>query len=256
MERNRFRAEVVRTANCANRIYDQHCHSYYEVLFVLEGSIKLNVEGAHILLERNSGIVIEPLKYHIVTGNNTDYHRLIIFFERDFVPLQIRQQFVENVRGNFVFYSDKLAEMFRKYTTVLERNNTVYAPLLDAILTEVIYNLAVDKQDLPDRPESKRAEKIKQIISVIDNNLDKEIHIEDIATQLYMSESAICHLFKQEMNISLKQYILQKKITYAKSLLSQGVSPGDAAIACGYKNYASFYKMFMKITGRSPGKGK
>ena len=254
MERNGFRAEVVCTANCANQIYDQHCHSYYEVLFVLEGSIMLNVEGAHILLERNSGIVIEPLKYHIVTGNNTSYHRLIILFEQDFVPLQIRQQFADNIRENFVFHSEKLTEIFRKYTMVLERKNMVYAPLLDAILTEAIYSLAVDKQGLSDCPGCKCSEKIKLIISVVDNSLDRDIKLEDIAAQLYMSESSICHLFKQEMNISLKQYILQKKITYAKSLLSQGVSPGDAAVACGYKNYASFYKMYMKITGRSPGK--
>lgn len=254
MERRYFKAEIVRAENCSDRIYDQHCHSRYEVLFVLEGSIKLNVEGAHILLEKNAGIVIEPLKYHVVTGNNTAYHRLVISFEQDFIPLQIRQRFLENIRQNYVFFSEKLAELFRKYSVVLERKNSVYAPLLDAILTEAIYSLALDERIHAENPDSRRTEKLKQIISIIDENLDKEILLEDIAARMYMSESAVCHLFKEEMNISLKQYILQKKMTYAKSLLNRGVSPGDAAVACGYKNYASFYKMFLKITGKSPAK--
>ena len=69
---------------------------------------------------------------------------------------------------------------------------------------------------------------------------------------MYMSESALCHLFKQEMKISLKQYILQKKMLNAKALLQQGMSPGAVAEACGYKNYPSFYKIFLKVTGLTP----
>lgn len=252
MQHSSLKAEIVRTPNCSNRIYDQHCHTHYEVLFVLEGSIKLNVEGAHILLEKDSGIIIEPLKYHIVTGNNTAYHRLIISFEQEFIPQQIRQRLMENIRGNFVFFSENLSEIFRKYAVVLERGDPTFSLLLNAILTEGLYALAMDEQICVESTDSKRTGKLKQIISIIDENLCREIRLENIAAQMYMSESAMCHLFKEEMNISMKQYILQKKMIYAKSLLSQGASPGEAAAACGYKNYASFYKVFLKIIGKSP----
>ncbi len=254
MQHSSFKAEIVRTSNCFDRIYDQHCHTHFEVLFVLEGSIKLNVEGAHILLEKDTGIIIEPLKYHIVTGNNTAYHRLIICFEQDFTPVEIRKQLFENIRDNYVFSTESLVQLFRKYSVVLEKGDPAYALLLDAILTESIYALATDERVHAERPDSKRTGKLKQIISIIDENLDREIHLEDIASRMYMSQSAVCHLFKEEMNISLKQYILQKKMIYAKSLLDRGMPPGEAAAACGYKNYASFYKIFLKITGNSPAK--
>lgn len=254
MSHGAFEAEVIRTANCTNRIYDQHCHSRYELLFVLKGSIRLNIEGEHILLGEGSGIVIEPLKYHIVTGNNTAYHRLVLFFEADSIPLQIRRQFLDNLQQNYVFYTENLAEHFQKYASILERKNSIFAPLLDAILTEAIYGLAADEHGHREKPDTKRTGRIKQIISIIDENLGREILLEDIASRMYMSESAVCHLFKEEMNISLKQYILQKKMTYAKSLLNRGVPPGEVALACGYKNYASFYKMFIKVTGKNPGK--
>jgi hypothetical protein len=205
MGQGAFEAEIVRTANCTARIYDQHCHSRYELLFVLKGSIRLNIEGEHILLGENSGVVIEPLKYHIVTGNNTAYHRLVLSFDADAIPLQIRDQFLRNIRDNCVFYSENIAEQFQKYASILERKNTIFAPLLDAILTEAIYSLATDDHIRTENLDTKRTGRIKQIISIIDDNLDKEISLGDIASRMYMSESSVCHLFKEEMNISLKR---------------------------------------------------
>ena len=60
-------AEIIRSEHSSDRIYDRHCHEDYGILFVLEGSIRINLEGQQVLLEENSGVVIEPLKYHIVT---------------------------------------------------------------------------------------------------------------------------------------------------------------------------------------------
>ena len=252
MNQGSFKAEVVRTENCTERIYDQHCHSRYELIFVLDGSIRINVEGEHLLLEKGTGIIVEPLKYHIITGNNTRYHRLILFFGEDFIPLQIRQKFFENINNYYIFFSNEDDSFFKKYATILERRNSIYAPLLDAILTEAIYALALDRHVREENIKDKKMDKIKQIISYIDMNLQNEIRLEDVAASVYMSESSVCHLFRDEMNTSLKRYILQKKMAYAKSLLLCGVSPGEVALSCGYKNYASFYKMFLKVTGRTP----
>lgn len=245
-------AEIVRTENSSDRIYDRHCHAHYGVLFVLDGSIRINIEGQPVLLEKNSGILIEPLKYHIVTGNNTRYHRLILSFQKEAIPEAVFQDFQTNIRRNFIFRSDALAQLFRRFAAVKETNKPEYAPLLGAILTEAIYALTYDNISVQPALESKTTEKLRRLIAYVDENLSKEICLGDAAAYMYMSESSLCHLFKQEMKISLKQYILQKKILYAKSLLQQGVPPSAAAAACGYKNYASFYKIFLKLTGMSP----
>lgn len=252
MHHSALKAEIIRTANCFEQVYDQHCHGYYEMLFVLNGSIRLNVEGRHVLLEKNAGIMMEPLTYHIVTGNNTAYDRLILYIERDFIPDIIRMQLDEKLTRNPVFASRTLAGLLRKYAAALEENDPVYAPLLDAILTEVLYALAFDDRETGRSLDSKRTEKLQQIVAMIDENLHREIGLEEIASRLYMSQSSLCHLFREEMKIPLKQYILQKKMAYARALLTEGATPGEAANACGYKNYASFYKIFLKAIGKTP----
>lgn len=245
-------AEIIRTENSSDRIYDRHCHAHYGVLFVMDGSIRISIEGQSFLLEKDSGVLIEPLKYHIVTGNNTRYHRLILSFPKEAIPDSLYSDFQAGVGKNFVFRSDAIAQLFRKFAAVWENHANAYAPLLTAILTEALYALTYENNVPEESFSGKRTEKLKRIISYVDENLNKEIHLADAAAYMYMSESSLCHLFKQEMKISLKQYILQKKMLYAKSLLQQGVSPGTAAAACGYKNYPSFYKIFLKVTGMTP----
>ena len=110
MNSSTLESKIVRTENCANRIYDQHCHPYYEVLFVIKGSVQLNIEGNTAVLYENSGIIIEPLKYHIVTGNQTDYHRLILWFEEQDVPEEMRALFASNAKISSIFTSENLTE--------------------------------------------------------------------------------------------------------------------------------------------------
>lgn len=247
-----IRTEIAKTENCANRIYDQHCHPYYEVLFVMKGSVQLNIEGSTAVLYENTGIIIEPLQYHVVTGNQTAYHRLILWFEESDIPEEIHAVFTENMRANGIFSSMKLTELFEKYITVLQMKDPMYSSLESAILTELLYALALEKRAPVRVSEDKNSHRLKAIIDYVDRNLSAEISLSNVANAVYLSESAVCHLFKESMKTSLKQYIIEKKMMYARSLLQQGMAPGAVAVACGYKNYASFYKMFCKIVKKSP----
>lgn len=252
MNRVNMKSEIARTENCANRIYDQHCHANYEVLFVMKGSVQLNIEGNVTVLYENTGIIIEPLQYHIVTGNQTDYHRLILWFEEGDIPEEIRALFIDNMRTNRVFASSELIALFKRYITAIERNSDLYHSLKDAIFIEILYALSLEERNPISLPENKTGNRLRRIIDYVDKNLAREIRLSDIASAVYLSESAVCHLFKDEMKTSIKKYIIEKKMMYAKSLLQQGMTPGAAASACGYRNYASFYKMFCKIVGKSP----
>lgn len=248
-----IKAELVRTENSARQIYDQHCHGDFEILYILSGSTQLNLEGEQILLRENTGIVVEPLKYHIVTGKNPRYHRLVLTFSPEAVPEAVYDRFLSRIRTNALFSEEEVCRIFGRLSTVLEMGDAAFEPLVQAMLTEALYALAYENTAVQPEAESKSRSKLKQITSFVDGNLHRQISLGDIAGQLFMSESSLCHLFRQEMGISLKQYILQKKMMYAKSLLQKGTAPGTAAALCGYKNYASFYKIFQKITGMTPG---
>lgn len=247
---------VYREDYCSNLLLDRHCHTYYEIIYVLKGSVNIDIEGQHILLVENSGIVIEPLRYQIISGNDCVYHRLILSFYKEKIPTEIRDIFCNNIGHNFVFRSDSLTQHCLKILQLHEEQNPVYQPLCDSIFTQLLYELAFYDAPAEFVPQTRRTERLQQIIAYIDNHLQKDISLEDVASYLGMSKSSVCHIFKDEMKTPLKQYILHKKIMYAKTLIQQGISPGKAAQACGYKNYASFYKSYLKIAGQVPCESK
>ena len=203
MQYKSFSAEIVRADHCSDRIYDQHCHTRYEILYVLKGSMHLNLEGRQLRLEEGSGVVISPLKYHVVTGNNEAYHRLIISLNSDAIAEEIFEYFQKRTEKGTVFHSLTISKLFDSFCQVLEQYDDTFAPLLQAILTQVVYALTFENASVPESEIDKNTQRLQQIITYIENNLDKELILSDLAQQLYLSESSLCHLFRQEMKISL-----------------------------------------------------
>jgi methylphosphotriester-DNA--protein-cysteine methyltransferase len=73
---------------------------------------------------------------------------------------------------------------------------------------------------------------------------------------LSVAASSVCHLFCEQMKISPKQYILQKKLALAGKLIHDGVPPTIAAIRIGYDNYSDFYRMYVKHFKKMPSQYK
>lgn len=236
------------------QLYQPHCNNCYEILFVLKGSVRFDLEGERIILKENSAIVLAPMLYQIVSGNDDAYHRVILFFDLSSVSPDLRDAFVRRVGKRYVFSSQEMTQLFHKFTEAIEKEDPRYNALKDALFTIITHNIAFDDTIGKNSLINTKTAKLRQVIDYLDKNIASEIRIGHIADRLHISQSAVYRMFKEEMRISLKQYILQKKMIYAETLLRQGASPGEAAQASGYRNYASFYKVFLKVTGKTPGK--
>ena len=70
--------------------------------------------------------------------------------------------------------------------------------------------------------------------------------LDDLAAYTSRSKSSFCHLFEARMNITPKQYILQKKLALASKLIDEGVPRTAAAMRVGYDNYSNFYRLYHK----------
>ena len=62
-----------------------------------------------------------------------------------------------------------------------------------------------------------------------------------------MSVSTFTQSFKRDMNISVYQYILRKKLILARQRIHEGESATAAAMSCGFNDYSSFYKQYKKM---------
>jgi AraC family transcriptional regulator len=92
-----------------------------------------------------------------------------------------------------------------------------------------------------------------QVLEYINEHLDRDIKLVDLAQLLGMSQFHFSHLFKQSLGIAPYQYLLQQRIERAKQLLKQTErSIMEIALECGFNSHSHLSKQFRQLTGMTP----
>ena len=99
--------------------------------------------------------------------------------------------------------------------------------------------------------EDKNITLIFEIIQYIDTHIRNKLSLSELSTELHFSTYYLCHSFKKYTNISLKKYILDKKMELAKQLLPL-YSVTEVSEKIGFNTYSSFFRVFKKQFGVSP----
>ncbi len=94
---------------------------------------------------------------------------------------------------------------------------------------------------------------LRQVLDYINDSLDQDIKLADLAALLNLSQFHFSHLFKQSLGIAPYQYLLQQRIERAKQLLKQtDQSIMDIALMCGFNSHSHLSKQFRQFTGVTP----
>ncbi|SHG45242.1 AraC family transcriptional regulator [Ornithinibacillus halophilus] len=94
-------------------------------------------------------------------------------------------------------------------------------------------------------------------IDHIENNLDRDLSIAEIADIAYMSKFHFQRLFNMLTGYTVSEYIRNRRITVAaQELVNSNAKVIDVALKYGYESPESFAKAFRKIHGVSPSTAK
>ncbi|MBF2075215.1 MAG: helix-turn-helix transcriptional regulator [Synechococcales cyanobacterium C42_A2020_086] len=92
-----------------------------------------------------------------------------------------------------------------------------------------------------------------QVLDFIQEHLEQEIKLADLAALVGVSPFHFSHLFKQTTGFSPYQYLLQQRIERAKQLLKQtNYSIMEIALLCGFNSHSHLSKQFRQRMGMSP----
>lgn len=86
----------------------------------------------------------------------------------------------------------------------------------------------------------------------IDDNYHEDINLEQVAQQAFLSRFHFHRLFKQVYQRTPHQYITQKRLDKAKSLLSENKAVSDVCNEVGFESIGSFTALFKKEMGFPP----
>lgn len=94
---------------------------------------------------------------------------------------------------------------------------------------------------------------VKMAKIYIENNYHKNISLNEIADYLHFGASYVSRVFKEKTGITLKKYIINKKLLYAQKQLANTQKPiNQIAHEMGYEDYSYFSRLFKKEYGVTP----
>lgn len=96
-------------------------------------------------------------------------------------------------------------------------------------------------------------DKLQYTLDYIENNIDKDITLENIAKNVAISKYYFHRIFKNIFGISATEYIRKRRLSIAaKSLLGSNLRVIDVAFDAKYSSQEAFTRSFKKMFGFSP----
>ena len=125
--------------------------------------------------------------------------------------------------------------------------------LNNALLAHLLKNYCTVRHSLKNFSDGLPPYKLKQAINYINDNLDQQIKLADIAKLLNISQYYFCRLFHNSMEISPYKYVIQQRIAKAKHLIKNNKLPlADIAYKCGFSSQSQMTQHFRKHVGVTP----
>jgi len=101
--------------------------------------------------------------------------------------------------------------------------------------------------------QSSSAQLIEGVIAYVDTHVHEALRIDTMAEQCALSPRRFTDLFKSETGSTFNAYLTRKRIEFACRRLEE---TGHILYAChesGFNDPGYFYRVFKKVTGRTPG---
>lgn len=125
--------------------------------------------------------------------------------------------------------------------------------LITALSAHLIRHYCATQPNIPLYAGGLPRYQLKRAIAYINEHLDQDINLAEIAQAVGMSRYYFIRLFKQSMGVTPYKYLNQQRVEQAKRLLKQReIAIADIALRCGFANQSHFTKHFRQITGTTP----
>lgn len=244
-----------------------HQHEYYEFYFFLEGDVSYQVGGQVYPLQFGDYLLIPPGVPHcpVFHSQEMSYRRFILWISESYYQELCRLSpdfsygfdYVKRV-NTYCFHPDFLTRQTiqGKLIDLLEEKSSEkpFAGLSLSLLSAsfLLYINRLVYEHLHQVSSSYENVLYLNLCDYINNHLSDDLSLDRLADFFYVSKYHISHLFKNNMGISLHQYIVKKRLQASKNGILSGIPLKNVIYQYGFHDYTSFYRAFKKEFGVSP----
>jgi YesN/AraC family two-component response regulator len=182
-------------------------------------------------------------------------------YKLDNIEATISKLFIEIIKPTFSieicdYAINLLNNLISKFNSILKCNINDLK-IEDFIFIEDLKKEAVNKfKNISARLYNKNLKiscEINKTKKYIEEHFQEQLTIENIANFIGFNKNYLCTKFKNEMGITIHQYLISFRIEHAKQLLiNTDYSIENVAFCCGFYNVIYFRTIFKKNTGLTP----
>ncbi len=246
---DRMKLELCNSASISER----EIHSYHEVLICEDVSVTLRTENGQTEIKGSRLFIIPRGKYHFFDlSGGKRFTRLKISIPDEMlvgVPVNLFSgeiSVLHPTEQGTAFLTERLFELMKGEDSPTRSFHAYCAVML--LLCEL--SLSAKRSEGASYQDNNRV--VLEIIEYISKNLAGDLSVSQLSREVNFSPSFLSHKFREEMGISLHRYILQKRMSHAKNLIDSGERPSKIYRECGYRDYSSFYKAYLRYFSMPP----
>ncbi|WP_340676604.1 AraC family transcriptional regulator [Paraglaciecola sp.] len=216
-----------------------HSHDFHQLILPLDGSLILEVEGKQAKVDNDIAVCVSA----------SNKHSFIAEQENRFILANVPLAWRDTLRGlpSFLTLTPTVKSYIYFISCVLRDSSVsvlnqeqILAMLLDLITKPLNTSEQIDKRILLAK-------------TYLDDHVANNISLAQVAMAAHLSVRQLSHLFKVQLGLSPLNYLRDRRMNKALTLLTQSTLPiTTIAEAVGYQNLSAFSDRFAKHFGRSP----
>ncbi len=241
-----------------------HHHDFYEIYYFLQGGVTYWVEGKSYRMEQRDIMLINPTVLHRPVVEDGKYERIVLWVNKKFLDdlcvdgMSLSRCFMgaENAGCNLIHQhtaaiGELMAALVREYYGESYAKDQMCRGLFLQLMVTLnrLSMTAVTAEEglLDDSPL------VSGVLEYINENYSTPLTLDGLARKFFVSKYHLSHEFTRSVGIGVYRYIMLKRLSSAKQLLSEGERAGEVYLKCGFADYAGFFRAFKGEYGVSPG---
>lgn len=239
--------------------YAMHTHDEVEIYMLISGHGIFHIEGTAYPLSPGDVLVMRPAESHYFELTaEAPYERAVINFNmeafRSIDPegtltkaLTERDAGKQNQYKAFAFNG---GSSYVHWQTMMNDQGDAYINLLVGLmgLLREIYGIFYRQEKMDNSKDLLEY----RLVQYINSHIAEPITLDQICDHFFISKAQLCRLFRKTTATTVWQYITVKRLVLARQLLEEGGNPTRIYNQCGFRDYSTFYRAYLKHYGCPP----
>ena len=227
-----------------NMSYKEHFHTDFEMLYVIEGSIRATVNQVDYDMSEGEFALILPNQNH--QYKTTKHSRCFVcIFSGDMIDA-FSNITEKNVPANPIFTVDDMS-IFHELSTSEEHDMRTLRSHLFYLCSQFLSHRSTEGS----YPQKRTLQNM--IASYVQEHYAKPLTLKEVAQDLGYNYHYLSRFFSENFSINFRTFLNQYRIHQAQALLAETkISITDIALSSGFDSIRSFNRAFLQIINMTP----